>query len=77
MNAQNKSSASSPIPLTSAVFEYSNDGINWSVIPSPFPLGTSATYDGLSYQFRVFSVSPPGATYSSSIPSPIPKGKKK
>ena len=68
LNAQNKSSASSPIPLTSAVFEYSNDGINWSVIPS---IGASATYDGLSYQFRVFSVSPPGATYSSSIPSPI------
>lgn len=68
LNAQNKSSASSPIPLTSAVFEYSNDGLNWSVIPS---LGVGVTYDGLTYEFRVFSVSPPGATYSSSIPSPI------
>jgi len=66
-NAQNKSSA--PIPLTSAVFEYSNNGDDWFPIPSP--LGASATYDGLSYEFRVFSVSPGGATYSSSIPSPI------
>ena len=67
MNAQNRGGTST-IPLTSAVFEYSNDGLNWSVIPS---LGVGVTYDGLTYQFRVFSVSPPGATYSSSIPSPI------
>ena len=70
MNAQNRGGTST-IPLTSAVFEYSNNGVNWFPIPSPFPLGAIATYDGLSYEFRVFSVSPPGATYTSSIPSPI------
>ncbi len=70
LNAQNRGGASTT-PLTSAVFEYSNNGVDWFPIPSPFPLGASATYDGNSYQFRVFSVSPPGATYTSSIPSPI------
>ena len=54
--------------LTDAVFEYSPDGVSWFTIPSG---GTGVTYDGNSYQFRVFSVSPSGATYSSSIPSPI------
>jgi hypothetical protein len=54
-NAQNKSSA--PIPLTSAVFEYSNNGDDWFVIP---PAGVGITYDGNTYELRVFSVSPPG-----------------
>ena len=54
--------------LTDAVFEYSPDGVSWFTIPSG---GTGVTYDGNSYQFRVFSVSPSGATYSSYIPSPI------
>lgn len=67
LNAQNRG-ASSPIPLTSAVFEYSNNGDDWFPIPSG---GEGVTYDGLDYQFRVFSVLPVGATYSSSIPSPI------
>jgi hypothetical protein len=67
MNAQNRGGTGT-IPLTSAVFEYSNDGVNWFSIPSG---GIGITYDGNSYQFRVFSVSPPGATYTSSIPSPI------
>ena len=67
LNAQNRGGASTT-PLTSAVFEYSNDGVNWFPIPSG---GASVTYDANTYQFRVFSVSPPGATYTSSIPSPI------
>jgi len=70
LNSQNRV-VSSTISLTSAVFEYSNNGDDWFPIPSPFPSGTSATYDGNSYQFRVFSVSPAGATFTSSIPSPI------
>jgi hypothetical protein len=54
--------------LTDAVFEYSPDGVSWFTIPSG---GTGVTYDGNSYQFRVFSVSPSGATYTENIPSPI------
>jgi len=67
LNAQNRGS-SSPTPLTSAVFEYSNDGDNWFPIPAG---GIGVTYDGTGYDFRVFSVSPAGATYTSSIPSTI------
>ena len=67
LNSQNR--GASTISLTSAVFEYSNNGDDWFPIPSPS--GDSATYDGNSYQFRVFSVSPAGATFTSSIPSPI------
>jgi hypothetical protein len=67
LNAQNRGS-SAPIPLTSAVFEYSNNDDDWFPIDAS---GTSVTYDGNTYQFRVFSVSPPGATYTTYIPPSI------
>jgi hypothetical protein len=60
LNAQNRSSA--PIPITAVTFQYSNNGTTWTNIPSPG--GVSITYDNLTYQLRVGSITPVGATYT-------------
>lgn len=72
MNAQNSSSAPS-IPLTSAVFQYSNNDDDWFVLPGP-PSGAAVPYDGNTYSLRVFSVSPAGATYTTYLDPPISQG---
>jgi hypothetical protein len=69
LNAQNKSASS--IPLTSAVFQYSNNDDDWFNLPGPFPAGASPNYDGNTYSLRVFSVSPAGANYTTYLDPPI------
>jgi len=59
MNAQNKSGGAT-IPITGAVFQYSNNGTTWTNMPSPVGI----TYDSLTYQLRVLSTTPAGATYT-------------
>jgi hypothetical protein len=73
LNAQNKSGGA-PIPLTSAVFQYSNNDDDWFNLPSPFPAGIGVPYDGNTYSLRVFSVSPAGAIYTTYIDPPISQG---
>ena len=59
LNAQNRGASTTPI--TGAVFQYSNDGTNWTNLPV---LGVGITYDTLTYQLRVGSTTPAGATYT-------------
>jgi hypothetical protein len=71
LNAQNKSASS--IPLTGAVFEYSNNGDDWFNLPGP-PFGAGATYNGNPWELRVFSVSPAGANYTTYLGPPASEG---
>jgi len=49
------------IPITSVTFQYSNDGTTWTNIPAG---GVGITYDSLTYQLRVGSITPAEATYT-------------
>jgi len=60
LNAQNRS-GSSTTPITGAVFQYSNNGTTWTNTPVG---GIGITYDSLTYQVRVGSITPAGATYT-------------
>ena len=59
LNAQNRGASTTPI--TGAVFQYSNDGTTWTNLPAG---GVGITYDTLTYQLRVGSITPAGATYT-------------
>jgi hypothetical protein len=58
LNAQNRVGV---VPITSATFQYSNNGDDWFNIPAG---GVGPAYTGNPYEVRVFSTTPAGATYT-------------